>query len=187
VGQAGPRLADRKTESNAASAIADRGSVERSPARNARSAGSARRMPRWAAASVSGVAARLQMASKHWLSASSPVLSVSSHGSVSCRSGSTIAVAGNIRGVPAEALRRASVSQIVAVGVTSAPVPAVVGMATTGIGSRPASAAAWPSRSRNEMSAPASTTESTLAVSRALPPPAAITVSKRSPRQRAII
>ena len=63
-----------------------------------------------------------------WVRASSPDAAVTAGGSPRVRSGSTMATAASRRWLTIPALSRRSVSSKMALGVTSLPVPAVVGM-----------------------------------------------------------
>ncbi len=79
--------------------------------------------------SDTGLALTFQIDSSACDSASSPAASVGPAGSETVSSGSTMAAAGQVSGRNSEYLRCAARSQIVAHGVTSLPVPAVVGTA----------------------------------------------------------
>ena len=81
------------------------------------------------------------------VSASRPVLAVTEGGIEQVRSGSTTAKAGNIRALRMLTLTLCSGTPRTAFRVTSAPVPAVVGIATCGAQSR-ASALPAPTTSR---------------------------------------
>jgi hypothetical protein len=82
----------------------------------------------------SGAGARVvaQKASMQCASASAPVCAVSTGGAPADSSGSTIAVCGMRCGLETPTLSVRSASVTTATGVTSEPVPAVVGTATTG-------------------------------------------------------
>jgi hypothetical protein len=80
-----------------------------------------------------GLAFTFQMDSSACDSASSPLCSVTGAGSVSISSGSITAASGQVCGRCSEYLLLAARSQIVAHGVTSLPVPAVVGTAISGL------------------------------------------------------
>jgi hypothetical protein len=64
-------------------------------------------------------------------SASSPLASVAACGRLSIRSASTMAASGQVHGSCSDSLRARAWSHTVAQGVTSLPVPAVVGMASS--------------------------------------------------------
>ena len=114
--------------------------------------------------------------SRHCVSASSPVLAVTSGGSEYVSSGSTIATVGSIDGLRRLTFTRASSTMSTALRVTSAPVPAVVGMAIVGTEGS-ASGRARPTTSRYSMSGSRLVISAATAfpASITLPPPIAIT------------
>ncbi|MNS81223.1 hypothetical protein D3C72_1149300 [compost metagenome] len=131
--------------------------------------------------SESGLALTFQIASRAWDSASSPVDTVTAGGTVSISSGSTIASFGQVHSRCREYFFCAALSQRVAQGVTSLPVPAVVGIAIRAL--LRAGVKGWPSASKpsNSSNCPESVpTIRALAVSMALPPPRAMTVWQSS-------
>jgi len=86
-------------------------------------------MPSRQMASHSGFARRETKGSITCVSASSPVLAVTSGGTPSVSSGSTSATAGSISGLRRLAFTPSCSASSTALRVTSAPVPAVVGTA----------------------------------------------------------
>jgi hypothetical protein len=118
------------------------------PSRNARrSAPLARCIPSRATASDSGFACGETNGSMHCVSASSPVLAVTEGGSEYVSSGSITATAGSISGLRRLTFTCSSSAINTAFRVTSAPVPAVVGIAMNGA-ARLASGRALPMTSR---------------------------------------
>ena len=88
-------------------------------------------MPSSAIASAMGLKTGTRSASRLWLSASMPVAAVSRAGRLMVNSGSAITTLGSIPGWTMAFL--AGVGSVIIDAVsTSAPVPAVVGMAMTG-------------------------------------------------------
>ena len=71
-----------------------------------------------------------------WVSASAPAIAVSDGGQVIVRSGSQMAAAGIRCGLEMPTLSVRLASEMTATGVTSDPVPAVVGTAITGTSDR---------------------------------------------------
>jgi hypothetical protein len=97
-----------------------------------RSPAAACRSPAAARQSVSAFARTETKGSRHWLSASRPLAAVTGGGQLMVSSGSTIATRGIISGLRRLALTRWAGEVSTALAVTSAPVPAVVGTATSG-------------------------------------------------------
>ena len=91
-------------------------------------------------ASVSGLARTQTYGSINCVNASSPLVAVGSGGSVSVSAGSTSATRGRRCGLRRLALQRWAGEASTALRVTSAPVPAVVGMAIQGADGRPSGA-----------------------------------------------
>ncbi len=151
-------------------------------ARLASSAGSVARTSRAAATaktSETGLALTFQIASSACDSASSALCRVTPRGSVSISCGSTSAASGQVSRRCSECFLPAARSQIVAHGVTSLPVPAVVGTAISaltrcGVKAAPVVSCAI-SSSKRPLAVP---TISALAVSMALPPPTATTAGQ---------
>ncbi|MNN57004.1 hypothetical protein D3C81_1719670 [compost metagenome] len=133
-------------------------------------------MAEMAKVSESGLALMFQIDSSACDRASSPVETVTLAGTVSINCGSMMATLGQVQSRCREYFLWLAASQIVAQGVTSLPVPAVVGAAIscllrTGTKGLPLASNASSSSKRPD-SVP---TISALAVSMALPPPTAIT------------
>ncbi len=83
-----------------------------------------------------GLARPLTYGSISWVSASRPVLAVRAGGKSQVNSGSTSATLGSIKGLRKLTLSRCPGEVRTELRVTSAPVPAVVGIASIGAGGR---------------------------------------------------
>ncbi len=148
--------------------------------------GSARAASRTASnpiASPTGVAGRVTVGPSPCASASTPPYSVGPGGRPNVRSGSTIAACARFAGSARPTLRPTWPSCITHPPVTSEPVPAVVGIATSGMAAidcREGSGAV-PSTSLRIVRPQAATNRAPLAVSSAEPPPMATTPRAPSP------
>ncbi|MCY1504170.1 hypothetical protein D9M68_383270 [compost metagenome] len=129
--------------------------------------------------SETGLAFTFQIASSACDSASSPVDTVVPAGTESMSSGSTMAASGQVASRCSEYFFWLPASQMVAHGVTSLPVPAVVGTAISGLtlaGTKGLPVASSATSSSNcPLAVP---TIRALAVSMALPPPTATMASQ---------
>ena len=128
-----PALASARPPHRLTQAISSRASAS-SASISRRIAASPRGIASRHNASVSGFVRVQTKGSITWVTASRPEASVTGRGQPSVSAGSTIARRGSIRASRRLTLRRCSGTPITALRVTSAPVPAVVGMATKGKG-----------------------------------------------------
>ena len=140
-------------------------------------------------ASVKGFARAHSQGSITWVRASRPEARVTARGVLSVSDGSTIARSGSMRSSRRLTLRCCSGTLITAFFVTSAPVPAVVGMATNGSGlasnRRPV-----PTTSRYSIAGPCAGTSAAIALPASItaPPPRLTTAptpfsrARRTPR-----
>ncbi len=166
---------------SAASAMAPRSAMLPGRALSCGSVATISRAAATAKVSETGFALTFQIDSSACESASSPLCSVTDAGSDSISSGSSNATAGQVCSRCSEYFFCAPRSQMVAHGVTSLPVPAVVGTAISVFaraGTKPLPAArAATSSSKRPLAVP---TISAFAVSIALPPPSATITSTPS-------
>ncbi|MNJ53845.1 hypothetical protein D3C77_492570 [compost metagenome] len=129
--------------------------------------------------SETGLALIFQIDSRACDKASKPVETVTPAGTVNISSGSIIATFGQVQSRCREYFFWLPLSQIVAHGVTSLPVPAVVGAAIRALLRAGSKALPVASKAKSSSKVPVSVpTINAFAVSMALPPPTAITVSQ---------
>ena len=115
-----------------------------------------------------------------------PVAAVRCGGRPTVSAGSAITSRGRMSGCRIARFAGRLASVMMALGSTSAPVPAVVGTAMTGQAPRSRPAASWSGQTKRQSGPPAPATSATaLAQSMALPPPSATTPSARAARNAA--